>query len=171
MNEKFEMGGDVIGRVLGDLTKMNEKKLDVTLFNHKWTFKMLNAAEHVNVIADSAGTIDRVARLFKLEMSTLKYALTALDDEPVTLESATRLFDNVPPMVIDKLADEYEKFRASNESALMGMGVVDEKPTETPVVDAPKDDDVTASEPRSSAKRRRDSDQQSISSVVPPSRG
>ena len=61
----------VIDRLLGDLIAANEQTTDINMFNHKWTFKMLNAADHVEAIADSSGPIDRVARLFKLEMSNV----------------------------------------------------------------------------------------------------
>lgn len=117
----------VIDKLLGDLIEANEKTTDINMFNHIWTFKMLNAASHVEAISDSSGPIDRVARLFKLEMSTLRHALVAVDGQKITPEESEQLINNMPPLVIDRLSDAYEVFRTQTEQLVIG-----DKTTETP---------------------------------------
>lgn len=168
----------VIDRLLGDLIAANEQTTDISMFNHKWTFKMLNAAAHVEAIADSSGPIDRVARLFKLEMSTLKHALVAVDGQNVSIEESEQLFNNLPPLVIDRLSDAYEVFRANTERKVTGdepaqpeaqaapAPAVAQEPA--PVVEQPVD------VPQKKAKRVVPSDDgamKSFADVVPTARG
>ncbi len=166
----------VIDRLLGDLIAANEQTTDINMFNHKWTFKMLNAAAHVEAIADSSGPIDRVARLFKLEMTTLKHALVSVDGQNVSIEESEQLFNNLPPLVIDRLSDAYEVFRANTERKVTGDELTQpEAPAEpavaqepAPVVEQPVD------VPQKKAKRVVPSDDgamKSFADVVPTARG
>lgn len=165
----------VVDRLLGDLIAANEQTTEIDMFNHKWTFKMLNAAAHVQAIADSSGPVDRVARLFKLEMMTLKHALVAVDGQEVSIEESEQLFENMPPLVIDRLSDAYEVFRAVTERKVTGEeepAPVVAEPEHAQAVDAPPPAEEQA-KPQRRARQTPSDDSavQSFADVVPPARG
>ena len=165
----------VVDRLLGDLIAANEQTTEIDMFNHKWKFKMLNAAAHVQAIADSSGPVDRVARLFKLEMMTLKHALVAVDGQDVSLEESEQLFENMPPLVIDRLSDAYEVFRAVTERKVTGEeepAPTAAEPEHAPAVDAPPQAEEQAKlQRRARQTPSDDSAVQSFADVVPPARG
>ena len=163
---------NIIDQMLGDLTSFTERTFETDKFGHKWVFKAIGSGDHVNVIADSYGPQDRVARLFKLEIVTLRRALLSVDGVVLNDQEKEYLFDHVAPTVIDELADAYEAFRANNEKELKAS--VGTKPAE-PTTEAAPPVQAPAKRSRRAASAdelpRSVDEMPSVGSVVPPSRG
>lgn len=161
---------NIIDKMLGDLTSYTSRTFEVEKFGHRWVFKAIGSGDHVQVIADSVGPADRIARLFKLEIVTLCKALVTVDGVALDDKEKTYLFNNVAPVVVDELADAYEVFRSNNEKEIkQAAGKADGQADDEPV-QGPAPEPVQAEKP---AKRRKASqassgDMPSLSDVPPP---
>ena len=178
------MNNNIIDQMLGDLTSFTTKTVEIDRYGHRWVFKAIGSGDHVKVIADSVCDGDRIARLFKLEIATLCWALVSVDGVVLKKHEKEYLFNHVAPMVIDGLADAYEEFRSGNERQLRSV-VEPEAAQETaqgPTTQGPTTQEQTPTEqvsaapqPTQSTRRSKngvDADKlPSVDSVVPPSRG
>lgn len=107
----------LIAKMMEDILSMNSDTLEFSKFGKVWVFRQLTTAEHLETITNSRND-DMIARIYKMQIETLKQALVSIDGVEFSKDDASTLFNSVVPTIGDALFLEYDKFRSEKNSEL-----------------------------------------------------
>jgi len=113
---------NAVDQIINELVSLGSGNIDIMKFDKKWTFKIVNAKEHSNILDNSADSAnDMVARMFKMQRETMKEALVSINDQSLDENEKETLFDNVNPYILQTLYRLYDAERAKKENEIEKM--------------------------------------------------
>jgi len=108
----------LVEQMLEDLIAIGEDTIKVVKYGKEWEFKVLASEEYLRALQASSVYKDEYTRLFKLELEVLKFALVTIDGIEWSFEHKQQLLNNLNPVIVNTLYQEFDKLRANKESQL-----------------------------------------------------
>ena len=109
-----------VENIINDIISIGSERIEFEKFEKTWVFRQLTTTEHVDVITKSgtgsaAAQNDMIARLYKMQVETLKAAIVSINGTELSIDDADVLFASVSPAVCDAIYLEFENRRAAIE--------------------------------------------------------